>query len=185
MYRYILILDWQTDITECSAQDAVSSTLLLIYTSSALSPWGVVSSPGFGEPRSKLFLPSRTFFCFLRLLSAFPLFSRRTGLVSHFFSVFVERFGPGELWIELRDDWGCKLATDSDFPPFSPEETEYASEGNKTDDWWHCLLAFWDYPQLGCTMLLCMGICAEQNNKDVLKNKFVKCWTSQSVFFRN
>jgi len=37
------------------------------------------------------------------LLSAFPLFSRRTGLVNHFFSVLVERLGPGELWMELSD----------------------------------------------------------------------------------
>lgn len=95
-----------------------------VHTSSALSPWGVVSSPGLGDPRSKLFLPSRTFFCFLMLLSAFPLFNRRTGLVSHFFSVLVERFGPGELWMELMDEWGCKLATDSDFPPFSLEDAE-------------------------------------------------------------
>lgn len=104
------------------------------HTSSALSPWGVVSSPVFGEPRSKLFLPSRTFFCFLMLLSVFPLFRRRTGLVNHFFKVLVERLGPGELWIELRDGWGCKLATESDLPPLSLEDTEYAS-GRKQRRW--------------------------------------------------
>jgi len=111
------------------------------HTSSALSPWGVVSSPVFGEPRSKLFLPSRTFFCFLMLLSAFPLFSRRTGLVNHFFSVLVERLGPGELWMELSDGWGCKLATESDLPPLSLEEAEYASGRKQWGErsYWHLL----------------------------------------------
>lgn len=103
-------------------------------TSSALSPWGVVSSPGLGDPRSKLFRPSRTFFCFLIFPSAFPLLSRRTGLVSHFLRVLVERLGPGELWMEFREGWDCRLATDSDLPPFSLEEWEYASEEKEQTD---------------------------------------------------
>lgn len=69
-----------------------------------------------GEPRLR---PS-LFFCFLMLLSALPLLSRRTGLVSHFFRVLVERLGPGELEMEFREDCGCRLATDSVLPPFSP-----------------------------------------------------------------
>lgn len=111
-----------------------------VSTSSALSPWGVVSSPGLGDPRSKLFRPSRTFFCFLMFPSAFPLLSRRTGLVSHFLRVLVERLGPGELWMEFREGWACRLATDSDLPPFSLEEWEYASEENGQTQpcqrWW-------------------------------------------------
>jgi hypothetical protein len=66
--------------------------------------------------------------------SAFPLLSRRTGLVSHFLRVLVERLGPGELWMEFREDWVCRLATDSDLPPFSLEEWEYASEEEEQTD---------------------------------------------------
>lgn len=68
------------------------------------------------------------------LPSAFPLLSRRTGLVSHFLRVFVERLGPGELWREFREGWVCRLATDSDLPPFSLEEWEYASEEKEQTD---------------------------------------------------
>lgn len=139
-------------------------------TSSALSPWGVVSSPVFGEPRSKLFLPSRTFFCFLMLLSAFPLFSRRTGLVSHFFSVLVERLGPGELWIELRDGWGCKLATESDLPPFSLEETEYASARKQ------CTWEIKTAPLLSPSTHQTLGI-PQHENARCLNGKFCDLWT--------
>ncbi|TNN51043.1 hypothetical protein EYF80_038773 [Liparis tanakae] len=50
-------------------------------------------------------------------LSQLPWLSRRTGLVSHFLSVFPERFGPGELdCSEPSDGCGCRLVTDSVFP---------------------------------------------------------------------
>lgn len=140
------------------------------HTSSALSPWGVVSSPVFGEPRSKLFLPSRTFFCFLMLLSVFPLFSRRTGLVNHFFSVFVERLGPGELWMELRDGWGCKLATESDLPPLSLEETEYAS-GRK-----RCRWEIIPAPPLSPSAHQALGS-PKHGNTNCLDKRFCDLWT--------
>lgn len=76
-------------------------------------------------------------------LSVLPLLRRRTGLVNHFFRVLVERLGPGELWMELRDGWGCKLATESDLPPLSLEETEYASARKRRR---------WDFiPELLCS----------------------------------
>lgn len=76
-------------------------------TSSRVSSCGVaaLSSESFCEPgiASMFFLvPSRFFLClwasFLTWPSALPELSRRTGLVSHFLSVFPGRLGPGELW---------------------------------------------------------------------------------------
>lgn len=78
-----------------------------VLTSSRVSSCGVaaLSSESFCEPGivSMFFLvPSRFFLClwasFLTWPSAFPELSRRTGLVSHFLSVFPGRLGPGELW---------------------------------------------------------------------------------------
>lgn len=72
-------------------------------TSSTVSSCGVaaLSSESFCDPASALLRTSRLFLClcasFLTCPSALPLLSRRTGLVSHFRSVFPGRLGPGEL----------------------------------------------------------------------------------------
>lgn len=83
------------------------SIMVRRLTSSRVSSCGVaaLSSESFCEPgiASMFFLvPSRFFLClwasFLTWPSALPELSRRTGLVSHFLSVFPGRLGPGELW---------------------------------------------------------------------------------------
>lgn len=90
-------------------------------TSSSVSSWGVaaLSSESFWEPcmASMFFLaPSRFFLClwasFFTWPSALPELSLRTGLVSHFLSVFPGRLGPGELWgprVWLEPGWRASL----------------------------------------------------------------------------
>lgn len=86
-------------------------------TSSTVSSCGVaaLSSESFCDPASALLRTSRLFLClcasFLTCPSALPLLSRRTGLVSHFRSVFPGRLGPGELWAPSM--CGCREATDA------------------------------------------------------------------------
>lgn len=66
---------------------------------------------------------SPVFFCLLlgSFFTELPWLRRRTGLVSHFLSVFPERLGPGELDCrEPREGCGCRLATDSVLPSEPP-----------------------------------------------------------------
>lgn len=103
-------------------------------TSSTVSSCGVaaLSSESFCEPASALLRTSLLFLClcasFLTCPSAFPLLSRRTGLVSHLRSVFPGRLGPGELWAPIM--WGCREATEAGGLA-SLLETDSESEGQE------------------------------------------------------